>query len=182
MYKLKNLNIQEEDALFTRLYQQHAPALLTHLVIHLPSRMDAEDLLLDVFVIALEQQTLLSTLSLEEQRLWLWRVAHNRQIDYYRRTSRRKAVTLDEVAEMLREEDEHAPERTALRHEENQTLLLYFKRLPRLQQEVLRLRFVNGLRSSEIAQLVGKKDGAIRTLISRSLNLLRETYSREKEE
>jgi RNA polymerase sigma factor (sigma-70 family) len=182
MYKLKNLPGQEEDTLFTRLYQQHAPALLTHFVVNLPSRMDAEDLLLDVFVKALEHQALLSTFSLEEQRLWLWRVAHNRQIDYYRRTSHRKAVALDEVAEMLYEEDERAPERTALRHEESRTLLLHLKHLPRLQQEVLRLRFVNGLRSSEIAQLVGKKDGTIRTLISRSLNLLREIYSREKEE
>src|SRR5689334_23069541 len=163
MHKLKYQNIQEDDALFTGLYQQHAPALLTHLVIHLPSRMDAEDLLIDVFVTALEQQALLSTLPFEEQRLWLWRVARNRQIDYYRRSARRQAVALDEVAETLCEEDERMPEDTALRHEEYRKLQLHFKRLPQLQQEVLRLRFVNGLRSGEIAKLVGKTDGAIRT-------------------
>ncbi len=91
-------------------------------------------------------------------------------------------MALDDVAETLSEEDEYAPEETALRHEEYRKLQLHFTRLSPLQQEVLRLRFVNGLRSSEIAQLIGKNDGAIRTLISRSLNLLREIYSREKEE
>ncbi len=65
MHKLKDLHIQEDDALLTRLYQQYAPALLTHLVIHLPSRMDAEDVLVDVFVTALEQQALLCTLPFE---------------------------------------------------------------------------------------------------------------------
>ncbi|WP_236065012.1 RNA polymerase sigma factor [Reticulibacter mediterranei] len=168
--------------MFTRLYQQHAPALLTHLVIHLPSRMDAEDMLVDVFVVALEQQALLMTLSLEEQRLWLWRVARNRQVDYYRRASRRQAVALNEVVETLYEDDEQRPENIVLQHEEYHKLQRHFKRLPQLQQEVLRLRFVNGFRSNEIAQLLGKNDGAIRTLISRSLNLLREIYSREKEE
>lgn len=181
MHKLNHLNIQEDDTLFTKLYQQHAPVLLTHLIINLPSHMDAEDVLIDVFVTALEQQALLSTLSFEEQRLWLWRVARNKRIDYYRRVARRPAVTLDEVAETLYEENEHIPEDTALRLEEYRKLQLHFKRLPRLQQEVLQLRFVNGLRSNEIAQLIGKSDSAIRTLISRSLNRLREIYSGEKE-
>jgi RNA polymerase sigma factor (sigma-70 family) len=181
MHKLNYLNIQEDNGLFTKLYQQHAPVLLTHLMINLPSRMDAEDVLTDVFVTAMEHQALLSTLSFEEQRLWLWRVARNKRIDYYRRAARRQAVTLDDVAETLYEEDEHMPEDTALRHEEYRKLQLHFKRLPQQQQEVLRLRFVNGLRSNEIARLIGKNDGAIRALISRSLNRLREIYSREKE-
>jgi RNA polymerase sigma-70 factor (ECF subfamily) len=182
MHGPNNIDIREDDALFTRLYQLHAPALLTHLVIHLPSRMDAEDMLVDVFVVALEHQALLATFSFKEQRLWLWRVARNKQIDYYRRASHRQAVALHEVAETLYEDDEQHPENIALQREKYYKLQNYFKRLPQLQQEVLRLRFVNGLRSNEIAQLLGKSDGAIRTLISRSLNLLREIYSREKEE
>src|SRR5579884_3264844 len=105
MYKPNYINMQEDNALFTKLYQQHAPVLLTHLIINLPSRMDAEDVLTDVFVTAMEQQALLSTLSFEGQRLWLWRVARNKRIDYYRRAARRPAVTLDEVAETLFEED-----------------------------------------------------------------------------
>lgn len=54
-------------------------------------------------------------------------------------------------------------------------------RLPTLQQQVLRLRFEEGLPSAEIAALLGKQDSAVRKLLSRTLNALRSLYQ-EKEE
>jgi RNA polymerase sigma-70 factor (ECF subfamily) len=50
------------------------------------------------------------------------------------------------------------------------------QQLPWLQQQILRLRFVNDLTSSEIANIVGKSDAAVRMTLSRTLNLLRSIY------
>ena len=44
---------------------------------------------------------------------------------------------------------------------------------------ILKLRFVNGLRSPEIASLVGKSETAVRSLLSRTLNQLRMFYGEE---
>ena len=157
------------------LYQQHAPALLTHLRANAHSVEDAEDLLLDVFVAALERASL-RALSMEEQRAWLWRVARNKLVDYYRKRSLRQHMPLDVVSETIFEDDELAPEQVALRNEERRDLRAAIKRLPALQQEILLLRFVNGLRSPEIACMLKKRDSAVRMMLSRTLNVLRDLY------
>jgi RNA polymerase sigma-70 factor (ECF subfamily) len=133
-----------EDTALSDLYQQHAPALLTHLLANTHSIEDAEDLLLDVFDAALERASL-RALSVEEQRAWLWRVARNKVVDHYRKRSRRIHVPLEEVSETTFADDELAPEQGAMRNEEHRDLRDAIKRLPALQQEILLLRFVNGL-------------------------------------
>jgi DNA-directed RNA polymerase specialized sigma24 family protein len=70
-----------------------------------PLPEDAEDGLLDGFLAALERESL-RALSKQEQRHWLWRVARNKMVDYYRRTARRPQVPLEEVTETLFADDE----------------------------------------------------------------------------
>lgn len=166
-----------DDVALADLYRLHAPALLTHLRINMKSIEDAEDLLLDVFVAALERNSL-RALSLEEQRAWLWRVARNKLVDHYRKSSRRQHLPLEDVSETVYQDDELVPEWAALRNEERQSLLAAINGLPPLQKEVLLLRFVDGLRAPEIARILGKKDAAIRMILSRTLNLLRKTFEK----
>jgi RNA polymerase sigma factor (sigma-70 family) len=66
-----------------------------------------------------------------------------------------------------------------LRGEEYTRLHAALQTLPRLQQMVLKLRFAGGLRSAEIATRVGKSEVAVRTIISRALNHLRQLYREE---
>ena len=53
------------------------------------------------------------------------------------------------------------------------------QRLPGLQQQVVHLRFVYGLRCQEITEVLGKKEGAVRKLLWRALNLVRSLYTEE---
>lgn len=170
----------EEDggkrrALTEALYQQHAPAIFAFLLQQTSSREDAEDLLLEVFAAALEYRQL-DQLPEGQQRLWLWRIARNKLIDAYRRNLRRPSVSVEKVLDDLFADAEQAPERLLLRGEEYARLHMTLRTLPMLQQRILKLRFVNGLRSSEIAALVGKSDTAVRALLSRTLNQLRKLY------
>src|SRR5437899_1968427 len=83
-----------------QLYQLHAPAILTYLRRHLATKEDAEDLLLEVFVAAVENH-MLPDMELGRQRAWLQQVAHNKLVDHYRRQTRRPIVTLNEFTETL---------------------------------------------------------------------------------
>lgn len=168
-----------EDATFSDLYRQHAPALLTHLRANTSSLEDAEDLLLDVFVAALEH-TALRSFTVEAQRAWLWRVTRNKLVDHYRKSVYRQHVSLEDVSETTYEDDACAPEQTVLRNEEHQNLRVAIKGLPPMQQEILFLRFGNGLRSPEIACILQKRDTAVRMILSRSLNLLRDLYKKSQ--
>src|SRR5215472_11450579 len=99
------------------LYDRYAHVIFAYVRMHLPSREDAEDLTLEVFLAALERDNL-SELAEEEKLAWLRRVAHNKLVDSYRRSARRSMVVLDEVAETLYDDEEQAPEKVAQLNEE----------------------------------------------------------------
>ena len=168
-----------DDAMLTNLYQRHAHTLLMFIRRYAATREDAEDILLDVFLAASEQQ-MLAGMSEGERLAWLRRVAHNKCVDAYRRAQRRPALGLEEVADIVYDE-EHDPEMLALRTEEHALLRDHLARLPETQQEILRLRFANGLRCAEIARLYQKREGTVRMLLSRSLNFLRHLYAEKTE-
>lgn len=170
-----------DNLALSALYQHFASAIFAYIYRHTSSREDAEDLLLEVFMAALERSSF-AELSSKDQEIWLWSVARNKVVDHYRRSSRREGVTLESVLDNLYERDEYAPEYVTLRHEEYARLRAHIQGLPELQQEVLRLRFANDLRYSEIAAVLQKNEGAVRMLLSRTLKFLRSVYERDKGE
>ncbi len=157
------------------LYQQHAPVIFAFLRRHTGSWEDAEDLLLEVFLAALKDRQL-DVLPASSQVAWLQRVAQHKVADHYRRAFRRAAVPIEQVEAALLEDADREPEQVALRNETQQELRLAVQCLPAQYQEVLHLRFVHGLRSTEIGAVLGKQEGNVRVLLSRALKLLRKHY------
>ncbi len=164
----------------TELFHRHAPSLFAYLRQHTTSREDAEDLLHEVFAAALERSEF-GLLSDSEQALWLWRVTRNKTADIYRRKTRRPSLALDYVADELSAGDEQSPEDVLLRREEYARLLAALERLPAIQQEALRLRFVNELPCADVAKALGKREGAVRSILSRAIGRLRTIYTSQKE-
>lgn len=173
------LSDSEREKAFAAFYQVHAVAVLAYLRLHTASPEEAEDLLLEVFMAALEQQTLLSR-NANVQRSWLLNVAHNKLVDAYRRKGRHTFVSLDTVTEHLYEDDARLPEQVALRHEQNAQLMSVLNGLSPLQRQVVQLRFIYGLPCSEIAYVLGKREGAVRKSLTRALNLVRTLYTQNK--
>jgi RNA polymerase sigma-70 factor, ECF subfamily len=162
------------------LFQRCAPTLFAYLRQHTASREDAEDLLHEIFAAALEKPQYYQ-LADEEQQLWLWRVARNKIVDTYRRKTRRTELALDYVADNLYAGDEQSPEYVLLRQEEYAHLREALAQLPTLQQEALRLRFANNLPCADVAKVLGKREGAVRSMLSRSISSLRAIYTSKKE-
>jgi RNA polymerase sigma factor (sigma-70 family) len=165
-----------DDSPIARLYQQHALSMMSYVRRHVPSREDAEDIVLEVFLAALEQKGL-AQLSGPEQLAWLRRVAHHKFVDYHRRSARRPVVPLDEAAETLLTDEDAGPDQLVMRREEDMLLHERLTQLPEHYQTILQLRFARGLRCTEIAQCLNKSDGAVRMLLSRALNILRDIYT-----
>ncbi len=176
-----NRHMAQVEQEMARLYRTYAPGLLTYVSMRVPSPEDAEDLVVEVFLAALEHAKF-TMLSEKAQQMWLWRVTRNKVIDAYRKAKTRQSVTLDHVAEGLFEDEMFSPEYTALRQEDYMDLSVHLQSLPPLQQEILRLRFGQDLSCSEIATALGKQENVVRVTLSRSLNLLRKIYQRRGEE
>lgn len=167
------------DSATAQLYQRYAPAIFAYLRQHTASREDAEDALVEVFIAALESASL-ATLNEHEQQAWLWRVARNKIVDGYRRSHYRQHAPLELVVEMIDENDLLDPEQFALQQEQYHQLQAHLKQLPALQQEVFQLRFHHDLPCADIATRLGKREGTIRVILSRTLNLLRSIYEQNK--
>ncbi len=160
----------------TTLYDRYAHVIFAYIGLHLSSREDAEDVLLDVFTAALERRNLVG-LNEQEQLKWLHRVAKNTLVDIYRRTHRHPAIALEAVAGVLYEDELRSPEHTVLRQEDYQQLHALIRTLPPLQQQLLQLRFGHDLAFAEIAILLDKREDALRKMLSRTLVFLRKAYA-----
>lgn len=176
--KMKQLPSEALDSPSERLYALHASAIFVYVRLYIASREVAEDLVIDVFLSALEHSYLLAR-SAETQRAWLRKTAYYKIIDYYRLQSRRQFVSLEYVADTLYENEALSPEHSALLHEAYEQVVTIVKGLPTFQQQVVRLRVVYGLRCTEIASVLGKKESTVRTSLARALNAIRTIYEKE---
>ncbi len=172
--------ILHDDSPGAALYQRYAPGIFAYLYRETSSREDAEDILLEVFLAALERENFLAA-SEKEQQAWIWRVAHNKVADHFRRFARHPSVSLQQVMETLYGNEDMAPEQVTLKQEEYARLYATVKELSELQQEVLLLRFGHGLSCAEIAPVLEKSEAAVRMLLSRTLKLLRVIYKKQEE-
>lgn len=176
MMQRRSSQARLDESFIAHLYQRHAPGLFAYVRRQTVAREDAEDVLLEVFLAAFKQEQF-STWPEEQQLAWLRQVTRHKLADHYRRESKRSAVALEAVADTLYADEAQAPEHVALQREAERQLHTAIGHLPASQQEVLRLHFGEGLRCVEIAQLLGKGEGAVRMALSRALNLLRTRYT-----
>ncbi len=162
------------------LYQRYAPELLLYIRRYVPSQERTEDVLLEVFIAALEHPHL-SNMCEQEQLAWLRRVAHQKCVDSHRRTTQPPSISQKDVPHQPYDEDYLVPEFVVLDPKAHALLRTQLASLPQIQQEVLRLRFAEDLRCPEIATRLNKSDRAIRTMLSRTLHLLQNVYANGEE-
>lgn len=104
---------------------------------------------------------------------WIFTISRNHLINYYK--SCKREVALETVENFLPYTDNSAVERYEL-----EQVMRVINRMEAGDREILLLRYAQGLNNSEIAELLNKEEGAVRTQFSRSLAKLREILYNEK--
>ena len=155
------------------LYDRFTLTIFTSICQHVSNKQDAEDLLVEVFLAAFNNEAL-SSLPAERQLAWLMRVTRNKLVDRQRHLALLTLVPIELAREV--EDDASTPEQYTEQQEMYERLYLALEQLSPLQQELIRLRYTNGLRVCEIAQILEKSEGAVRKLYSRTLQQLRGIY------
>jgi RNA polymerase sigma-70 factor (ECF subfamily) len=108
---------------------------------------------------------------------WLYRIAHNLVANWHRDRNRRKVTSLEDLSHWRANED--GPEAAALFAEDRAALLRVIRRLPADRRELLALKFVEHLSNAEIGGIMGRSEGAIKSLYHRTLMTLREELQQE---
>jgi RNA polymerase sigma-70 factor, ECF subfamily len=147
------------------LYDRHFSGIYRYCYRRTRHQADAEDLTEQVFLKMVD--------SIERYRprglafsSWLYRIAHNLLVDRYRRSGRDAMALSDE----LPDRGPHADPAALLQHSEDRRRLLHaIQRLTPEQQQVITMRFIDGLEIEEIARLTGRRSGAIHSMQHRAL-------------
>ena len=166
---------------FALFYQHHASSILDYLRTQTRSLEDAEDLLVEVFLAA-RQTPQIGQERARGQLAWLRQVARNKLVDSYRRSGQTWTIPLEKAWSVADLETMSNPEQALIQTETLEQLQATVQRLPAPQQELLQLRFAEGLRCPQIATRMGKREGAIRIMLVRTLKTLRGMYRTNREE
>jgi RNA polymerase sigma-70 factor (ECF subfamily) len=163
--------IDGDSEAFGVLYERYVGKIYNYIYYRVGNVSDAEDLTERVFLRALRHIQNYTHRGLPVSA-WLYRIAHNLVANWYRDNSRRRDVPLDEG--MLFSQHFNFPEQELLRTEEHSHLLEVIHKLPEERQELLILKFVDNLSNAEIGRVMGRTEGAIKSLYHRTLLAIRD--------
>ena len=158
---------------FGQLYERYRDPVFRFCLSRTGAKHEAEDLVADVFIRAME------ALDRYEDRglpflAYLLRIARNAAIDRSRKT--RPDMSIDELVN--HPESAQNVEAEAARSIERDTLFNAMSRLKPDYREVLLLRFVEGYGAADVGRMTGRSEGAVRTLQHRALDRLRNELAR----
>jgi RNA polymerase sigma-70 factor, ECF subfamily len=158
------------------LYLIHFDRIYSYLHVSVGNRHDAEDLTTQTFLKMLEKIGSFKWQSAPFSA-WLFRIAHNLAMDHFR--ARRRWQPEEEVPEPVGDAEPSA-ELTAMQTIGRESMLKLIDRLSPEQQQVLTLKFVFNLPNAEVAAILDKTEGAIKSLQHRALVSLQKQIARQE--
>jgi RNA polymerase sigma-70 factor (ECF subfamily) len=160
------------------LYLIHFDRIYSYLHVSVGNRHDAEDLTTQTFLKMLEKIGSFRWRSVPFSA-WLFRIAHNLAMDHFR--ARRRWQPEEEVPEPPGDEEPSA-ELAAMRTIGRESMLKLIEGLSPEQQQVLTLKFVFNLPNAEVAAILDKTEGAIKSLQHRALVSLQKQMQQQEQQ
>ncbi|OJX38820.1 MAG: hypothetical protein BGO78_11390 [Chloroflexi bacterium 44-23] len=150
---------------FGKLYDRYARSIFRYLLSRVGNLQVAQDLTSQTFIKALE------ALPAYRQRgyfsAWLFSIARNQSVDYFRRNKRWPAIISEEAIDPQTD-----PLSRVIMTERQQKLKALIAALPEQDEELLRLRYVSELSFAEMAQVLRIREAAAKQRVYRLINRL----------
>jgi RNA polymerase sigma-70 factor (ECF subfamily) len=163
-----------DPAAFGQLYELYVDKIYNYIYYRVGNHHEAEDLTAKVFHRALNHIPHYHNWGVPFAA-WLYRIARNLVANWHRDNQRRQVVPLEKVA--LQGDRRETPHQVAERTNERELLLEAIKELPPERQQLLTLKFVEKMSNVEIGRIMGRSEGAIKSLYHRTLVSLKDLLS-----
>jgi RNA polymerase sigma-70 factor (ECF subfamily) len=162
---------QGDREAFGALYEQYVERIYNYVYYRTGNVHDAEDLTARVFYRALHHIQNYTDRGVPFSA-WLYRIAHNLIANWHRDRSRHQEIPLDD-APTLHYKGE-PPEVALMQSQDRDALLKLIRHLPSERQHLLILKFVEHMSNAEIGEIMGRSEGAVKSLYHRTLLALRD--------
>jgi len=156
---------------FGLLYERYVERIFNYVYYRTGNTHDAEDLTARVFQRAMNHIKNYTDRGVPFSA-WLYRIAHNLVANWHRDRSRKQEIPLDDLP-ILQTKGDH-PEKNLVRSQEQDALLRMIRKLPSERQNLLILKFVENMSNAEIGAIMGRSEGAVKSLYHRTLFALRD--------
>jgi RNA polymerase sigma-70 factor (ECF subfamily) len=170
---------KEDPKAFGVLYERYVDRIYSYICYRTGNNQDAEDLTARTFYRALNHFP-----GYEDRgapfSAWLYRIAHNLVANWHRDHSRRRMVSLEDL--VLRAPRAKGPAARVEKADQEDVVLTAVRRLAPDRQQLVILKHVDGLTNAEIGEMMGRTEGAIKSLYHRTLVALRDDLADELEE
>ncbi|MFU8795768.1 MAG: RNA polymerase sigma factor [Dehalococcoidia bacterium] len=172
---------QRNPAAFAELYDFYYPRIFGYALRRTADIEAAQDITSETFFKALRGLWRFRWRSVSFSS-WLYRIASNETVQYFRQADYRKSSSLDALQEQGFEpaspDDPHGElveaQEELDQHREFRRVQEKIARLPAKYQEVIALRYFEQKQLKEIAEILGKKEGTVKSLLHRAIEKLRE--------
>lgn len=165
---------KEGEKLLIEAYDAYADAIFRHCYFRVFSRERAKELMQETFLRAWDQ--MVKGEEIRHMRGFLYRVANNLIID----ESRKKK---EQSLEALEEEGFDPPDRTqenvGAKNLDEEIVLRTFEKLEEPYREVVMLRYIDGFRPMEIADMLGVSANVVSVRLHRGIAILRSLIPRD---
>lgn len=159
----------DRDA-FGVLYERYIDRIFNYIYYRTGNVDDAEDLTARVFQRAMNHIVNYTDRGVPFSA-WLYRIAHNLVANWHRDRSRRQEIPITETPIVAKDAP---PEVSLVQNQEKEALLNLIRGLPSERQTLLILKFVEHLSNAEIGEIMGRSEGAVKSLYHRTLMSLRD--------
>ena len=156
---------------FAQLYESYFDKIYRYIVLKMGNKVEAEDMTQQVFLNALQSISSFKWKGVPFSA-WLFRIAHNLVVDYWRKEKKWDTTSLDDSLA-----SGSNPQLMAERRLSIEQVISATKRLTKAQREVISLRFAAELSIAEVAKVMGKSEGAVKALQHSALVALRKSLS-----
>lgn len=162
---------KDDPIAFGQLYERYVDRIYSYIYYRTGNQQDAEDLTARTFHKALDHIKRFDNRGVPFSA-WLYRIAHNLVANWHRDRGRRRELVLEDQTHLPLTAGN--PEKLAEASEAREALLGAIRRLPDDRQQLILLKFSDALPNAQIGVIMGRSEGAIKSLYHRTLLALRE--------
>ncbi len=160
-----------ENWAFDEIYKLYADKIYRFILVRVGNQAVAEDLTGEIFLRVLNRIESFKGETVAAFSAWIFRIARNMIVDHFRQKAKTQPVILDYAGIMAAESQLNLSQKTEQK-QAHEALYKAIRQLTPEQQQVIVFKFFEGMGNAQTAKILGKTEGAVKSLQHRALAAL----------
>lgn len=175
-------DLRQRDETFKKYYVKYRTRIYWYVYRKISRDEESQDITADAFLKLYERMAELEERGDSGILAWLYTVARNQSIDYLRKQGNRQSRSIDdeEIDEATRVFDDFVEE--AMKDADLEEVKAALDTIDETAREIMQLRYEEDLKFSEIADMMGKSEGACKMILYRGLEKLRDEILKSRKQ